>query len=514
MGVGSIRNQVKSPDAPSWARHSQANLRRAHQPDTFRLSEPQSFPQFQGQVQVAGHLLSDPRHSLYPSSRYEIRCYAPGSKGEVHSLSVEELVAARRRPHQPELRFGASPDQGLLRQSGQSAGQLAPKDHSLQIDSIDMVYQLSGVNHRYFQQLTQLGSIEDFQVRGLVKADELEKADQSLRQAGAFHYQLHPGVPSGEWLEDYSEPTLSGGRVVPTGFPGGLRPLVDSLAEARKRRFQTSGLSGEFSAQGGVEQSGYQRMGGVQAMVYGEKLVQAQSYVEGGNLLPGRRQDGTPYLLVGQDSLDLTQVALEKRLGREVTSAEVRSTVAADYGVAADQVFGIEQPGEFHLDMRMTALAPGVIGLQDSRLAAQLQTAWVREEVGANLPDGWSDRLEQLTAEAEQAARYEALTRADLEKAGLRVVPMPGAFRNLAKKQVDGANFFNGRHGTNSRGEKYTILMGGTAKQEAYLADFLLGQGHLPVDRLYFLDPEQNWQTLSQKGGFKCRTKPHGRLAD
>ena len=89
---------------------------------------------------------------------------------------------------------------------------------------------------------------------------------------------------------------------------------------------------------------------------------------------------------------------------------------------------------------------------------------------------------------------------------------MPGAFRNLAKVNIDGSNFFNGRHGTNPQGEKYTILMGGTAKQEEYLADFLLGQGHLQVDRLYFLDPEQNGQTLGQHGGLKCRTKPHGQV--
>lgn len=509
MAVGSIRGKTQ-PTSQSWARHSQPDLRKHGSSDTFSLSEPQQFPQLQGRAQVGGHLLTDPQHSQYPSSRYEIRCYAPGPAGEVRSLSVEELVAAQRKPFQPELSFGVGPSTGRARHSGEQVGRVAPKDHSLRIDSIDMAYQLSGVNQRYFQQLTQIGSIENFQMRGLVGMAELPEAEKQLREGGYSNYQLSPGPSVGPWLEDYSEPLLNGGRVVPAQFPGGLSPLLASLGEARQARFQAHDLSGDFLQQGSVQESGYQQVGGSQAMVYGEKLYQAQSYVEGGNLLSGQRADGTPYVLVGQDSLDLTRALLEKKSGRTPTPEEVRQTVAQDYGVTADQVFGIEQPGAFHLDMRMTALAPGVIGLQDSRLAAKLQSDWVREEAGANMPVGWNERLEKLSAEAEEAARYEALTRRDLEKAGLQVVSMPGAFPNLSRPNVDGSNFFNGRHGTNPEGEKYTVLMGGTAKQEAYLADFLLGQGHLAADRLYFLDPEQNWQTLPSHGGFKCRTKPHG----
>ncbi|MBN9415222.1 hypothetical protein ABS71_05830 [bacterium SCN 62-11] len=510
MAIGSIRKKDQGPIRPSWSRHSQANLRSQGQPDTFSRSEPQQFPQLQGRIQVGGHLLKDPQHSQYPSSRYEIRCYAPGPEGAVRSLSVEELVAAQKGPFQSELSFGVSPDSGRPRRSDESIGRIVPKDHSLRIDSIDMQYQHSGVNRRYFQQLTQVGAIENFQVRGLVEAHELEEADKNLRQAGCSHYQLSPGPIGAEWLEDYSEPLLGGGRVVPAPFSGGLQPLLESLGEARGQRFQPHGLSGDFSSQGSVQQGGYQRIGGSQAMVYGEKLYQAQSYVEGGNMLSGQRADGTPYLLVGQDSMDLTGALLEKKLGRTPSPEEVRQTVAGDYGVSTDQVFGIEQPGAFHLDMRMTSLAPGVIGLQDSPLAARLQTEWLAQE--APLSEADQQRLDRLAAEADQAARYEALTRRDLEKAGLQVVSMPGAFRNLAKVNIDGSNFFNGRHGTNPQGEKYTILMGGTAKQEEYLADFLLGQGHLQVDRLYFLDPEQNGQTLGQHGGLKCRTKPHGQV--
>lgn len=518
MGVGgSIRKSIpigsKGLQPQSWAKHSQPAILRPGQSDTFRLSEPHRYPQLGGRIQVSGHLLSDPRHSQYPSSRHPIRCYAPGPGGEVRSLSVEEMVATPGRPFQPELPFEAHTGCGRELKVGEKVGRIAPKDHSLQIESISMRSVQGGVGREFFQQLSQIGRIENFQMRGLVEPYNLEATGQALRDRGCGNFQLHPSNAKGEWLEDYSEPLLNGGRVVPGHFQGGSLNISGVLAGARTARLAVHGLDGQFSEQGSVQQGRFQTSGGALAMLHGEKLYQAQSYVEGGNLLSGQRADGSPYLLVGQDSLDLTQSLLTKRLGRTPSQEEVRQVVADDYGVAADQVFGVEQPGEFHLDMRMTALAPGVIGLQDSPWAARLQAGWIREEADASLPEDWQQKVEQLKVDADRAACYEALTRRDLEKAGLKVVPMPGAFRNMERFKVDGANFFNGRHGTNPQGERYTIMMGGTAKQEHLLADLLLGQGNLAVDRLYFLDPEANGATLRDAGGLKCRTKPHGRLA-
>ena len=500
----------------SWSKHSQSELRYKGKPvaaDTFLPSEPEKFPQLQGRVQVAGHRLNDPEHTQYPSSRYEIRCYAPGPKGEVRSLSFEELVAAQERPFQPELMFKVDGNLGRARRADEKTGMVAPKDHSLVVDSMDMHYQSWGVNRQYFHQMSEVGRVEQFQVRGLVKPESLGYAEKALSEAGCKNYQLHPSSATGHWLEDYSEPLLEGGRVVPATFKGGERTLLEVLKEVRQERFQPLGLAGDFTTQGSVDSGDYQQVGGAQGRVHGERVYQAQSYVEGGNLLSGLRPDGTPYVLVGQDSLDLTRELLATKLGRRPDESEVRAAVAQDYGVQADQVFGVEQPGEFHIDMRMTPLAPGVIGLQDSRQAARMQAAWIREELGETMTPAWDEEVEAMVKGAEENARYEELTRRDLEKAGFEVVPMAGAFRNMNNVKADGANFFNARHGTNPDGEKYTIMMGGTAKQEAYLADFLLGQGHLPVDRLYFLDPEQNEETLPDNGGLKCRTKPQGHLA-
>ena len=500
----------------SWSGHSQSALRYKNKPapaDSFVLSEPQRFPQLKGRVQVSGHLLSDPLHNAYPSSRYEIRCYAPGPEGQVRSLSFEQLVAAQEKPFQPEFRFTVEGNTGRARRPDEKIGMVAPKDHSLQIDSMDMQYQSWGANRQYFQQMSEVGRVEQFQVRGLLSPESLPYAEKYMREGGYTNYQFHPTELTGKWLEDYSEPLLDGGRVVPAHFGNEGKTLADVLKEARQARFEPLGLSGDFSNQGSVQSSGYQKVGGAQARVHGETVYQATSYVEGGNMLSGLRPDGTPYVLVGQDSLDLTKELLARQLGRTPDAQEVLQAVAGDYGVKADQVFPVEQPGEFHIDMRMSPLAPGVIALQDSRQAARMQAAWIREELGETMTPEWNKEVDDMVLKAEESARYEDLTRRDLEKAGFEVVLMAGAFRNMNNTKIDGANFFNARHGTNPMGEKYTIMMGGTAKQEAYLADFLLGQGHLPVDRLYFLDPEQNQETLPENGGLKCRTKPHGKLA-
>ncbi|MBN9417383.1 MAG: hypothetical protein J0I12_18190 [Candidatus Eremiobacteraeota bacterium] len=508
--------RIRETIPQSWSGHSQSGLRyrgKEAPADSFILSEPQQFPQLKGQAQVSGHLLSDPQHLDYPSSRYEIRCYAPGPQGEVRSLSFEELVAAQERPFQPEFTFTVQGDAGRARRPDEKVGMVLPKDHSLQVDSVDMQYQSWGANRQYFQQMSEIGRVEQFQVRGLLSEQALPYAEKYLKEGGYTNYQLHPSEQTGRWLEDYSEPLLDGGRVVPAHFPSQGKPLSEVLKEARQARFQPHGLSGDFTNQGSVNSGDYQQVGAIQGKIHGETVYQAGSYIEGGNLLSGHRADGTPYVLVGQDSMALTKELLARQLGRTPEEQEVRQAVAADYGVQADQIFGIEQPGEFHLDMRMSPLGPGVMALQDSRLAAQMQAAWIREELGETMTPEWNQEVDAMVEKAEEAARYEELARRDLEKAGFQVVPVAGAFRNMNDTKVDGANFFNARHGTNPDGEKYTIMMGGTAKQEAYLADFLLGQGHLPVERLYFLDPEQNQETLPENGGLKCRTKPTGQLA-
>lgn len=514
MAIGRVKSKI--PTYHNWSGHSQTGLHYRNQKpksgDEFVASEPEQFAQLKGQLKVAGHPLSDPQHSSYPSSRYEIRCYAPAGQGQVACLSFQQLLESQRRPFQSDLRFVLDGDSGRPRSDEARLGAVAPKDHSLRVDSMDVGLDGTQASQVYLRQLSLIGEIEQFQVRALVKPEDLKSAERKLQESDCRNYQLQPSTATAPWLEDYSEPLLDGSRVVPALF-NHPTPLSALLRTSRNARYLPLGLKGYFTMQGGVQVQGGQQVGGAQGVPYGEKIHQAQSYIEGGNLLSGRRADGTPYLLVGKDSMELSRDLLSHKLGRPATDLELQQMVAADYGVEPDQVVAVEQPGEFHLDMRMMPLAPGVIALQDSLEAARLQTGWITQEMGPELQDWQKQGLEQLNEVSQTAARYEELAQQDLQKAGFKVVRMAGVFRNMDKVKEDGANFFNARHGTNSEGEKYTIMMGGTAQEEAYLAGRLLGEGQLPVDRLYFLDPEPNRETLSLQGGMKCRTKTHGQLA-
>ncbi len=90
-----------------------------------------------------------------------------------------------------------------------------------------------------------------------------------------------------------------------------------------------------------------------------------------------------------------------------------------------------------------------------------------------------------------------------------------GSFLDVAAEEpLDSVNFFNGRHGTNKDGERYTILMGASPKQEAYFAKLLLEELKAPIDRLYFTDPEVTPKTLELSGGLKCRTKSLGTIVE
>ena len=237
-------------------------------------------------------------------------------------------------------------------------------------------------------------------------------------------------------------------------------------------------------------------------------MRQGQSYLEGGNLMPGTRADGTSYVVVGKDSVAITQKLLSQQ-GKPLSMAETLEFIGKELG--CPDVVPVEQPGDFHIDMRMTSIGPGEFVVQDSHEAARLQEAWLREKATP-------EQLTQLEAEfksmheaADYVAPLEDKACKDLESAGMKVHRLAGVFKDFeSDRDRDGANFFNARHGTNDKGEHFSILMGGTAQEEAYIAKSMLQDAHAPIDHLYFLDPEPNRDTLRLQGGMKCRSKPHG----
>ncbi|MBI3236977.1 MAG: hypothetical protein HYZ48_04685 [Chlamydiales bacterium] len=85
------------------------------------------------------------------------------------------------------------------------------------------------------------------------------------------------------------------------------------------------------------------------ALSLGATPVMNLTYSEGGNTLIGSRKDGSRFVIIGKDSYEFSKFLMEKDLGREMTDDEVRMAFAIDYGVKKEDLFFVEQPGDFHL---------------------------------------------------------------------------------------------------------------------------------------------------------------------
>lgn len=462
---------------------------------------------------VQGRPLLETLAEPIPSIRYETRVVARTEAGQIATLDFRDLIDKKACHGQGFLPWAVSAQevsdyQKTAPPSGDRS--ILPKDHSLQVSSIEISLQ-SGPSQRYFTQLMQIGQVEDFHVVGLDGVGALA-TDRTYRRGGFQNFAVYQANSSYTWLEDASESLDGGARLVSREFSESSCWSREQIIIARQQRLGELAEVMDDSFLGMVNKSGAQALAAGQALLHGQPIRQAQTYLEGGNLLSGRRADGTPYVLVGEDTLALTRAILAKAQGEEPSPQEVKARVAADLGVEVGQLFAVEQPGTFHLDMRMMPIGPGRIALQDSHKAAALHLQWLREE-GQMSESQLQKVAENLNRWAQQRAPLEELAARDLRAAGLQVDRVAGAFPEVSNLQRDGANFFNARHGVSPQGVRYSILMGAAPQAENYIAHTLLEELKAPIDRIYFLDPNQTRETLKLSGGFKCRTKLQGVLA-
>ncbi|MBX3171466.1 MAG: hypothetical protein KF760_28925 [Candidatus Eremiobacteraeota bacterium] len=500
------------------------------------LAEPMQFKL--GNASLAGHLASDLKHAQYPSSHYEIRTFMPAGDGQIASVNFEQLLAATRIPSPPSQHYvvtdkqvqQAISDTGAAREQQLKNGavpgdRVVPKDATLNPTDVTMYLRSTGdVSTRYAQQLSKVGQIEGFHVVAGIGGS-----------AGSFQSTLKGyenislmEIPHGEvWTEDYSEPSLGKGQITPAifsdSYSGGL--IHEAITEGRKQRYKGTGLDGKYAYHGAVNQGKYQQAALARGTVTQGPLRQALSYMEGGNIYTGTRQNGEGYVLVGKDSFHVTKKLLEKQTGKEWSEAEIKNVIAADLGLEAKNVVPIEQPGAFHLDMRLTAVAPGEIMLNDSKAACEQQLTWAREAVAEALKNGEinqkqadkqlakiEDRAAGMREQAAKMAPYEEMTANDLKAAGFTVHRVGGSFVDPTNPGRDTANYFNARHFTNEQGERISVLMGGQAHEEAFMAQKIFDMAHGTISRIHFLDPSVTQKTLDLWGGLKCRTKPEGDL--
>jgi hypothetical protein len=501
------------------------------------VADPLQFT-LPGGGKVHGHLAADPQHPVYESTRYPLRTYMLSHDQQVTAVHFQDLhQQLQAGGGYPTEKFSISQDavDKVVEQSSadrerrlatlsnvETGLRATPKDNSLNPSTVTMfTTSLDEVSGVYAQQLAEIGEVEGFHVRLATNVGAQDALSDELRDAGVQNVSVM-GIPGGEvWVEDYGEPLLQKGWVVPAMFEGDW--LDETIRESRNERMPDLDIS--FTQQGQVHLSQLQPAALAKAAATGGVARQALSYLEGGNILTGSRRDGSGYALIGRDSLALTKELLTQQSGSDLTDAQVAEVIGADLGLPAEAVFPMEQPGEFHLDMRMMPLAPGEIALNDAKGAAEQQIGWLRAELERKLADSlipeseaadlqaeFDERCAALREEAQKRAGYEELTERDLRAAGMKVHRLPGVFVDPDAPSVDTSNFFNARHGVNERGERFSVFMGGKPEEEAFIAEKVLKNADANITRLHFLDPAQTPETLSLWGGLKCRTKPDGEL--
>lgn len=515
--------------------------------DHFELTENRTFKLPGDQGEVKGHLASEPQHADFSSSHYEIRTYMPISGGQVAAVDFRDLMEKTRIPSVPMQRYTVTSDQveDAIKSTGAerterlknptasvNATRVVPKDGSLNPTDID-IYIRNGtdVSAKFVTELSHIGEIEGFHMMAGVANHGGEELVRNLELAGAKNVSVIEHPYGEAWTEDYGEPVLGGGRITPALFDDSYGSWIrDAIRQGRAERYKGQAPDGgdivdNNSYHGAVNYGKFQRAHLAEGISEGQALRQAVSYIEGGNMMTGSLPNGEGYALVGADSFHVTKALLEKETGRKFSHEEVRQVIAADMGLNFENVHSIEQPGTFHIDMRLTPIAPGEILLNDSIAAANQQNAWLSSDLDARAKEGgWSEskiasekkqlkvQMDAIMEQAKYMKVLEDMTARDLTTAGFKVDRMGGAFADPHKAAQDNTNYFNARHGTNENGDRFAIMMGGTPREEAYVAEKLFNEFHAPISHLHFLDPTQTRRTLDLQGGLKCRTKPEGDL--
>lgn len=235
------------------------------------------------------------------------------------------------------------------------------------------------------------------------------------------------------------------------------------------------------------------------------------TYNEGGNTLIGQR-GSVPYIIVGLDTYAASKDIMEKDLGRSVSDEEVRLALAIDYGVLVENIYLVEQPGDFHLDMSMAIVGENTILLNDSVMAHEMfkeeQQQWV-EEISRSLPSYVpyaKERVKATEKESIARKRMEDVTARQLEKMGFNVVRVPGKF--LYTNQAPAMNLFNMVTAHTPEGKNIVVMMGCVSdKYKKLFTDIMNKHCDRPIDQLHFLDLKASQESLSRFGGISCRTK-------
>ena len=375
------------------------------------------------------------------------------------------------------------------------------------------------MTHKYFPKTKALYmgrgnrfkyDIEEFAKKhGIVLVSPYDGRDVQTNST-VLHYKANPEVSS--WTQDFVEFSAEGIHV-----PSILREDNDYpirrkyMINAREiRNPDLYHLGGEcISVLGAVSLKAAQ-MGAVQLGCGLEVPVSTMiTHSEGGNTLSGVTREGKPYVIVGTDSYYATKFQLIQELGEEnVTDDRIRKAFCIDYKVDIENLYFVEQPGDFHLDMCMTVVGPKTVVLNDSVVALNEYKEWVITKSSYKDKEKQEilDELDTHSRPAQLIKSFEDQTAHDLEIKGFNVIRKGGVFRD-PKTKNEVMNFFNMVTATTPSGQRVVVALGCI---DTYFEDKFKGMlttAGVNYQDILFLGYEMTLGSLLDKGGISCRVK-------
>ena len=223
-----------------------------------------------------------------------------------------------------------------------------------------------------------------------------------------------------------------------------------------------------------------------EAQVKGQKMGHLRAYIEGGNMITGEDRNGKPVMLIGKDAIEATAYIYQ------LNDEDVKRIICEDFGLESiEQIIGVEQPGQFHLDMGMLFIGNGVVIVNNSR------ESWKDAvEMGEIAP---CLTTEKMAAKLKLQYQLEEEATKDLEAAGIEV-KREKLENNLLY------NFFNGEFVEGKDGFNYYITNGGPREQEEKFETLMVKQWKV-VNQVIFSPKDAAHKSLQERGGVGCRIK-------
>ena len=510
--------------------------RRALAPRTARR-DPDLLVGGQGADLMGGNAGAGP---LKPSRLSGVRAYRRDPRtGQFVEVDVSgernytgRLVPMVVRPIAPD-----AAERALAANAAPTTGSASNESGNIRPRLVYMGYEgpLSGT---YIQAMAQIGQVLDFKVQASVGSADLAGIMDQLGDTQNLTIVEVNRQRANTWTEDDQEWRGDRTVIVPPYLDG--VPPADSIRPDRARRYPLEGVGLERAPTamfnevlGGVDSRGDQGFAAEVGLATGATPVRARSYAEGGNTIMGMRADGTPYAIIGLDTLATTRANMDRTnpstTGFQHMGKEAQRLIANDLGVDFKDVIFVEQ-STFHIDMAMMALPSGNgVVLNDAVEAARLQTSWMRADYEKTRPppgapqsdvDSWNRglaanevQMKLLNERAVTPAELNATAAKQLTDRGIPVYFVPGYFKDnvspLYEQRPGKSNFLNSERGIAPDGTGYYIgLAGRTPEAEQAFMQQIQAIPGSGIDTFYFIGtPVTTNQTLNTQGGIGCRTK-------